>query len=81
MAFVLCDFAGRLQPGDRQRQKQDLTTGNTEEFTEERHRALTKTVLVVRVLILGLYSQPFVLAIRAASTRFAAPNLLIASDR
>jgi len=27
------------------------------------------------------YNQPLVLAIRAASTRFAAPSLLIASDK
>jgi hypothetical protein len=46
-------------------------------FTEERHRGLPQQ----RFLIFGIYSQPLVLAILAASTRFAAPNLLIASER
>jgi hypothetical protein len=32
-------------------------------------------------LIAVSYSQPFVLAIRAASTRLLAPSLLIASER
>jgi hypothetical protein len=41
----------------------------------------TITSRAVRTIYASSYNHPFVLAIRAASTRFPAPSLLIASER
>lgn len=47
----------------------------------EETRFVTGAPGVLARQVRSTYSHPFVLAIRAASTRFAAPSLLIASDK